>query len=378
MVANNDTGLVQMAPSSPGLDVPAVRITQAAGATIRTQLATGAARVDFILGTSRSNANDTGVYLYTPNALEPGSSISHFNTGSYPRALLMQPASVPSTLFNTDLTASAMADMGWSVVNGLTVSVVKALEVPVTQGGEAKYLVVVINRRTTAIASVNVALTGPGSTSVLSFAGGCTANPCVLTSMRPGATELIIATVKAGAGLTGDFAVTATVTPSTADAEDNLSDTTSQPIASGGDLKIAVVGPQKLEPEKDAIFVTTVTNSGPSTATEVTAQVTLTAADGSQLTLTGDCTDPATPCVLTQLASGDKWEIANTYVVPKDWKQKVTATATVSSFTPDPDTGNNIASSVVDKAGCSSTGGEATMWLAFLVLALVVRARSQS
>lgn len=375
LMANNVDGLVQMAPSKPRRDLPAVMITQEAGNRIEAQLATGTASVSFVNGANRSNANDTGVYLYNPTTLEPGSSISHFNTGSYPRALLMQPVSEPSTVLNLDLTAAMMADLGWSVVNGLTVSVVKALEAPLTEGSEAKYLVAVINRRTTPIDSVTLSVAGPGSSSVLSYEGDCTGATCALGLMRSGDTMLIIATLKVGAGLTGPFDVTATLAPSSPDAEDNLSDTTSQEIASGGDLVVKVAPPDALVPESDAVFTTTVVNTGPSAATEVMATVSLVAADGTTLVLTGDCSGEP-PCVLTQLGNGEIWEFTTTFAVPKGFNQKVTFSATVSSLTPDSNTVNNTAATSAAKGGCSSVSGpQASAWLAFLAFIALSRTR---
>jgi len=367
VVSNNVPGYIQMAPSKPALDVPAILISQDDGQRIENTLPGGVASMQFVLGKTRSNANDTGVFLYTPPALEPGSSVSHYNTGSYPNALLMQPTSAASTVLNLDLTPAAMSDMGWSVVKGLTVAIVKALEAPVTSGQDSQYLVVVINRRPTNIDSVGLEITGPGATTISSYQGACTAAPCSLGTVRSGATEFVIVTVKPGAGLTGDFALQAKLSPSSADAEDNLVSTATQAIASGGDLKVTVTPPAKLEPEVPAEFTTTIVNTGPSAATEVTATVALVGADGSTLTVTGDCSGPD-QCVLTQLGNGETWEFATTFAVPKGFNQKVTFTATVNSYTPDSNSANNSASTTAAKGGCSVSGGEASLLMGALVM----------
>ncbi len=375
VVSNNEGGYIQMAPAKPALEIPAVLISQEAGAQIEAAMAGGVASVQFVSGEVRSNANATGVYLYTPPTLEGGSSVSHFNTGSYPRALLMQPASHPSTVLNLDLTGAAMADMGWSVVNGLTLSIVKALEAPLTSGQDSEYLVAIINRRATTIDSVGLEITGPGATTVTSYRGGCTSAPCSLGLMRAGDTVFVVVTVKPGPGLSGDFVVQAKLTPSSADAEDNLVYTATTPIASGGDLKVTVIPPAKLEPGVDAVFTTKIVNDGPSTATEVAATVTLVAADGSALTVTGDCSGPE-KCILTQLGNSETWEFATTFAVPKDFNKKVTFTATVSSYTPDSNEANNTASTSSEKGGCSSLGGaDASMLLAAFAVLAVLRAR---
>lgn len=374
LVANNVDGLIQMAPAKPQRHFPAVMVTQAVGDLIDLQLSKGPASVSWVPGSTRSNANPTGAYLYTPTAIEPGSSISHFNTGSYPRALLMQPASEPSTPLNLDLTASAMADMGWSVINGLTVSVVKALDGPIIGGSENRYLVVVINRRATDIGAVTLEVTGPGT--VLSYEGACQTVPCSLGEMRSGATELVMVNVKTAAGATGDFAVTAKLTPSSASAEDSLTYTASQEVASGGDVKASIVAPKSLDEGTDAVFVTTVVNQGPSIAAPVTVSISGVAADGSALALTGDCAEPS-PCGYSELAKDAPLTLNTTFSVPKGFNKKVTVTATVTSGTPDSDASNNTASTTAVHAGCSTiSASTVSLWLAAFVLVAMMRRRS--
>lgn len=376
LVSNNVGGLIQMAPAKPARRFPAVMVTQATGDAIEGQLTKGPASVTWVPGSTRSNANATGAYLYTPTAIEPGSSVSHFNTGSYPRALLMQPVSVPSTPLNLDLTASAMADMGWSVVNGLTVSLVKALDGPIIPGSENRYLVVVINRRATEIDSVTLDVTGPAT--VLSYEGACKAIPCKLGAMRAGETALVMVNLKTAAGATGNSAINAKLTPSSASADDSLTYTASQEVASGGDLKASIVAPKSLDEGTDAVFVTTVVNQGPSIAAPVTVSISGTASDGSMLALTGDCAEPS-PCGYSELAKDAPLTLNTTFSVPKGFNKKVTVTATVTSGTPDSDMSNNTASTTAVHAGCSSVSASSvSLWLAAFVLLAMMRRRSAS
>ena len=52
--------------------------------------------------------------MYTPNPIEPGSSLSHFDESAAPN-LLMEPVADDDVFSQTDLTGPAFADLGWSV-----------------------------------------------------------------------------------------------------------------------------------------------------------------------------------------------------------------------------------------------------------------------
>ena len=52
--------------------------------------------------------------MYTPNPIEPGSSLSHFDESAAPN-LLMEPVADDDVFSQTDLTGPAFADLGWVV-----------------------------------------------------------------------------------------------------------------------------------------------------------------------------------------------------------------------------------------------------------------------
>ncbi|HEV8632059.1 MAG TPA: PA domain-containing protein [Thermoanaerobaculia bacterium] len=103
----------------PTITIPSARVTLAAGNALKAGL--GGGSVNVTLGvdpTVRAGVQpNTGfVMLYTPNPLQPGSSVSHWDTLAF-RNLLMEPAinadlthsvSVPQ-----DLTLEEMKDIGW-------------------------------------------------------------------------------------------------------------------------------------------------------------------------------------------------------------------------------------------------------------------------
>ncbi len=66
------------------------------------------------LGTHRTSGS---ILLYTPDPVQPGSSISHWDTSAFPN-LLMEPAINPGLPFlGLDVTPGAMEDMGWPLTS---------------------------------------------------------------------------------------------------------------------------------------------------------------------------------------------------------------------------------------------------------------------
>lgn len=102
-----------MLGDDPTITIPAVMISQKSGSTIKTALAQG---VEGILELSPMIAGidkEGRVLLYTPNPVEPGSSVKHWVPAASPD-LLMEPAinPIPQTQ-PLDLTLALMQDIGW-------------------------------------------------------------------------------------------------------------------------------------------------------------------------------------------------------------------------------------------------------------------------
>jgi hypothetical protein len=104
--------------ADPTITIPAVRITLADAQKLKAALAGG--QVDVTLGVDpsvRAGADRGGrALLYTPNPVQPGSSVSHWDTIATP-SQLMEP-SINSDLklsvsVPTDLTRSQLRDVGW-------------------------------------------------------------------------------------------------------------------------------------------------------------------------------------------------------------------------------------------------------------------------
>jgi hypothetical protein len=113
VIANNQSGIVQMGGDASGVTIPVVSISQADAATIRAQLAQGVAVKIFANPRLLAGAGLEGrMLLYAPNPVEQGSSISHWDTTAVPN-LLMEPNLSSDLPHTVDLTLPALRDIGW-------------------------------------------------------------------------------------------------------------------------------------------------------------------------------------------------------------------------------------------------------------------------
>lgn len=115
LVADNvgDSPPAGLGGTDATITIPVVRITMADGATLKANLASG---VNVTLGIDTSQlagADPSGrVLLFATNPIQPGSSISHWDTVASPD-LLMEPNINPDLTHNVDLTLPALRDIGW-------------------------------------------------------------------------------------------------------------------------------------------------------------------------------------------------------------------------------------------------------------------------
>ena len=104
-----------MAGTDPTITIPSIGISQADGDAIKA--AATPVSVEYFVDPSKLAGTAEGfVRLYAPGVVEPGSSISHFDTVATPN-LLMEPFITDSlqSSRNLDLTPSLMQDIGWSL-----------------------------------------------------------------------------------------------------------------------------------------------------------------------------------------------------------------------------------------------------------------------
>jgi hypothetical protein len=114
VVVNNVAGSpAGMGGSDPSITIPTVGISLADGNAIKANLATG---VTMTIGPSPgflAGADDAGrVLLYTPNPVENGSSISHWDVSAEP-SILLEPFITVGLSQDVDLTRYAFEDIGW-------------------------------------------------------------------------------------------------------------------------------------------------------------------------------------------------------------------------------------------------------------------------
>jgi len=119
LVADNAAGgpPAGLGGADPTITIPSVRITLADGNTIKAQLG-GGVNASLLLDLSlRAGADASGqALLYTPNPVQSGSTISHWDTIAFPNQL-MEPA-INADLTHSveppqDLTLPLMRDIGW-------------------------------------------------------------------------------------------------------------------------------------------------------------------------------------------------------------------------------------------------------------------------
>jgi uncharacterized repeat protein (TIGR01451 family) len=232
IVFDNDAGpLVTMASPDGGvpLDVPAVFITNQDGNGVLQRL--GSAPVSATFGASshlsNTDASQSRVLLYTPPTVSSGSTLSHWNSGSFPKTLLMEPFIGASTRLDLDLTPNALADLGWPTFGGLSVGMTKAEDATLNDGAQATYLIAVINRRNAPVDGVQLALQLPAGATVVSASGGCQAMPCALGTMAALELRPVIVTVQAPSPTVYPFNATAQLSAPATSPDDNLAATVS-------------------------------------------------------------------------------------------------------------------------------------------------------
>jgi hypothetical protein len=119
IVADNAAGSppAGLGGADPTIVIPSARITLADGNTIKAQLGAGVNATMGVNLSVRAGADALGrALLYTPNPVQPGSTISHWDTIAF-RNQLMEPA-INSDLTHSvmppeDLTLPQMRDVGW-------------------------------------------------------------------------------------------------------------------------------------------------------------------------------------------------------------------------------------------------------------------------
>jgi hypothetical protein len=115
IVVNNVAGApAGMAGTDPTITIPAVMISQADGTTIKNTLLSGPVNATIQASATKIAGihPNGGVKLYSPNPLEAGSSVSHWDVSATPN-LLMEPIINFDLHTDVDLTRELFEDIGW-------------------------------------------------------------------------------------------------------------------------------------------------------------------------------------------------------------------------------------------------------------------------
>ena len=210
------------------------------------------------------------------------------------------------------------------------------------------YTIVVTNSGPDAAVDVMVGDPTPAGlafVSATSTSGGCGTFPCNLGSIAPGGSVTIMARYSVLPTATGPIVNTATVSAATLDVElaNNTATATTAPAA---DVSIVKTAPAVVQPGESIVYTIVVANEGPGAATDVVVDdptppgLTFVANDGA-------CTTPF-PCALGMVPRGERRTITATYAVPAGFTAHgpLANTATVTTTTPDAQTGNDRSTAV--------------------------------
>jgi uncharacterized repeat protein (TIGR01451 family) len=171
---------------------------------------------------------------------------------------------------------------------------------------------------------------------------------CSIGELPPGQSAQFTLVVRAGdtTGLVNDITLT---TESFDTNSANDSDSVATTVTPSADLTAGKSGPASVMVENNVTYAVTVTNNGPSTASNVS--VTDNAPAGTTFVSATQTSGPAFSCVGTVCTRATLAPLASatfdfTYAVPLGASGSVTNTATVASTTADPVPGNNTATAI--------------------------------
>jgi uncharacterized repeat protein (TIGR01451 family)/uncharacterized protein (TIGR03382 family) len=208
LVANNTTGVFGPTGTAHDVTIPVLLILQTDGQALKEAVAAGAVTGSILRdaqgGLSGADSAGRGL-LYTPSALEPGSSVSHWDTSAFPN-LLMEPVINGDLNHTLDLTVPLLRDIGWFASD---MSLTGTGPTTLASGQNGTFTFTVTNPGPEAAVAVSVTNLLNGLTFV-SNSGDCTsAFPCALGDMPAGTSKTITSTFQLSSS--NEATVTATL-----------------------------------------------------------------------------------------------------------------------------------------------------------------------
>ena len=190
--------------ADPTVTIPSVRVTQDVGNMIKAQLVGGVIGTLFLDMTQRSGADSFGkVLMYSPNPVQSGSSVSHWDTSAFPNQL-MEPSINGDLSHNvttpSDLTFSQLQDIGW-VASVLPNSIVKSAGDNQTVPANQTFVTAPLVTATPAVAGLTVSWTvNPGGSGASATFPGTGSRFAVSTTNASGVASAPTLTANATAG----------------------------------------------------------------------------------------------------------------------------------------------------------------------------------
>jgi uncharacterized repeat protein (TIGR01451 family) len=275
------------------------------------------------------------------------------STLSYPTLTISTTAPTASGSITNSATVSSPFDGNSSnnsasvttTVNGVAdLQVVKSGPAGVVAGQNVVYTVTVTNNGPSTVNGVVVFDTTPANLSFVSNSGDCaTPYPCTLNTLTAGQVKVITSTYSTSPSFSGNVTNTAGVAwaaPTTDPDNSNNSSSATTNVGAQADLAVSKTGPASAIPGQDVTYTITVTNNGPSPATNVIVSDP-TPAGVAFSQNTGACVT-AYPCNVGTLAAGQSATINSTYSIPANYTgATVVNTASASSSINDPNTADN-------------------------------------
>jgi uncharacterized repeat protein (TIGR01451 family) len=192
---------------------------------------------------------------------------------------------------------------------------------PVNPGDNVSYTISVSNSGPEAASAVTLDDPTPAGFTFVSNSGDCTtAFPCALGTLASGESRTVTATFLVPANYSGPVIAvnSAAVASGGSDripANNNASSNTT--IALNADPGVTATAPPTVLAGTNLVVMTTIGNTGPSTASNVLVGSAV-PAGLSFVSNSGDCTS-AFPCVFSSIPAGASRTITTTYAVPSDY-----------------------------------------------------------
>jgi large repetitive protein len=292
----------------------------------------------------------------TPGQVVTITLVVEVNPSTSAGTVISNTAVVSSENDNNNTDNSATEDTDVEKESDLSITKDDSVD-PINPGGSLTYTLTVTNNGPSTATNVVITDTLPGGVTFVSASPGCTHNPgvvtCTISTLDENSNAIFLITVTVNAGVSGDITNNVSVTadepepdpdpnPNT---DSETTTVTSQPVA---DLRVEKTdSPDPVTAGDQLVYTLTVTNDGPSSATNVAVTDTL-PASATYVSATpsqgSGCSETAgtVTCNLGNIANGASATITivviPTVATPDPGIQN---TATVASNTVDPDNSDN-------------------------------------